>query len=94
MKIQQNCKSQGALRYQRLGGAVTKTYHLRGPCKSCEETPLFPGGKQNISIGIPLNLSILTEMGYIQVLVENENSTKLQNFVILTYVRSFLAYMA
>ena len=51
--------------------------------------------RRNISIGIPLNLSIPTEMGYIQPLVENENSAKLQNCVILTYmyVRSFLAYM-
>ena len=32
-------------------------------------------------------------MGHIQSLVENENSTKLQNRVILTYVRSFLAYV-
>ena len=31
----------------------------------------------NISIGIPLNLSISTEMGYIQPLVENKNSAKL-----------------
>ena len=46
---------------------------------------------RNISIGIPLNLSIPTEMGYIQPLVENENSAKLQNCVILTCVRSFLA---
>ena len=48
--------------------------------------------RRNISIGIPLNFSIPTEMGHIQPLVENENSTKLQNRVILTYVRSFLAY--
>ena len=33
---------------------------------------------------IPLNLSIPTEMGYIQPLVENKNSAKLQNCVILT----------
>ena len=46
-----------------------------------------------MSIGIPLNLSIPTEMGYIQPLVENENSAKLQSCVILTYVRYFLAYM-
>ena len=51
------------------------------------------GYRQNISIGIPLILSIPTEMGYIQLLVENENSAKLRNCVILTYVRSFLAYM-
>ena len=50
-------------------------------------------GRRNISIGISLNFSIPTEMGYIQPLVENENSAKLQNCVILTYVRSFLAYM-
>ena len=30
--------------------------------------------RRNISIGIPLNLSIPTEMGYSQLLVENENS--------------------
>ena len=41
-------------------------------------------GRRNISIGIPLNLSIPTEMGYIEPLVENENSAKLQNCVILT----------
>ena len=35
---------------------------------------------------------IFPEMGYIQPLVENENSAKLQNCVILTYVRSFLDY--
>ena len=44
-------------------------------------------------IGIPLNFSIPTEMGYIQPLVENENSAKLQNCIHLTYVISFLAYM-
>ena len=34
------------------------------------------------------------EIGYIQPLVENENSEKkMQNCDILTYVRSFLAYM-
>ena len=49
--------------------------------------------RQNISIGIPLNLSIPTEMGYIQSLVENENSAKLQNCDILFYVTAFLAYM-
>ena len=32
-------------------------------------------------------------MGYIQPLVENENSTKLQNCVFLTYIRSSLANM-
>ena len=47
----------------------------------------------HFSIGIPSNLSIPTEMGYIQPLVENENSAKLQNCVIITYVRYFLAYM-
>ena len=41
-------------------------------------------GRRNISIGIRLNLFISTEMGYIQPLVENENSAKLQNCVILT----------
>ena len=35
--------------------------------------------RRNISIGIPLNLCIPTEMGYIQPLVENENSAKLRN---------------
>ena len=35
--------------------------------------------RRNISIGIPLNLSIPTEMGFTQPLVENENSAKLQN---------------
>ena len=49
--------------------------------------------RQNISIGIQLNLSIPTEMGYMQPFVEKENSAKLQNCAILTYVRSFLAYM-
>ena len=55
--------------------------------------PIKVDNRRNISIGIPLNLSIPTEMGYIQSLVENENSAKLQNCVILTYVRFFLAYM-
>ena len=32
--------------------------------------------RRNISIGIPLNLSIPTEMGYIQPLVENEIQQK------------------
>ena len=49
--------------------------------------------RRNIFIGIPLNLSIPTEMGYIQPLVDNKNSAKLQNCVILTYVRFFFAYM-
>ena len=52
--------------------------------------------RRNISIGILLNLSIPTETRYIQpfvMFVENENSAKLQKYVILTYVRSFLAYM-
>ena len=49
--------------------------------------------RRNISIGIPLNLSIPTEMGYIQSLVENENTEKLQNRIILIYVRFFLAYL-
>ena len=38
---------------------------------------LYKGCRRNISIGIPLNLSIPTEMGYIQPLVENKNSAKL-----------------
>ena len=37
-------------------------------------------GRWNISISIPQNLSIPTEMGYIQPLVENENSAKLCYF--------------
>ena len=49
------------------------------------------GSRRNISIGILFNLSIPTEMGYIQSVVENENSAKLQNCVILTYIRYFLA---
>ena len=60
--------------------------------KSYGQYNYWPKDRRNISIGIPLNLSIPTEMGYIQPLVENENSAKLQNCVILTYVRSFLAY--
>ena len=49
--------------------------------------------RRNIYKGITLNLSIPTEMGYIKPLVENENSAKLKNGVILVHVRSFLAYM-
>ena len=49
--------------------------------------------RRNISIGITLNLSIPTEMGYIKPLVGNENSAKLQNGVILVHVRSLFAYM-
>ena len=45
--------------------------------------------RRNISIGIPFNHSVPTEMGYIKPLVENENSSKMQTCVILTYVRSF-----
>ena len=58
----------------------------------CQEDGIFRT-RRNISIGIPLNLSIPTEMGYIQLLVESENSAKLLNCVILTYVRSFIAHM-
>ena len=41
--------------------------------------------RRNISIGVPLYLSTMTEMGYIESLVENENSAKQRRKEILYY---------